>query len=173
MPITKKITLHMKDANHTVLLTETCGLFSLIQEGTVVTKPKLKSTVPSTPACEAQPPWAEQGALWMAGHGRCVSIFLDKNRRHVGKSRSKRPPKRTKGHRTWDVPACGRCDVVQAHPLAVCGERRRVERGPDPDEPAPHREHKGDDLHDHVVVQVEVAHRDGDQARDLPDDDCY
>jgi hypothetical protein len=29
---------------------------------------------------------------------RCVSIFLDKNRRYVGKSQSKRPPKRTQRH---------------------------------------------------------------------------
>eukprot|EP01047_Picozoa_sp_COSAG01_P074873 COSAG01_NODE_12651_length_1704_cov_1.047352_1_plen_144_part_10 len=27
--------------------------------------------------------------------GRCVSIFLDKNRRYIGKSQPKRPPKRT------------------------------------------------------------------------------
>ena len=27
---------------------------------------------------------------------RCVSIFLDQNRRYIGKSQSKRPPKRTK-----------------------------------------------------------------------------
>ena len=30
-----------------------------------------------------------------AGRGRCVSIFLDRNRRYVGKSQPKRPPKRT------------------------------------------------------------------------------
>jgi hypothetical protein len=29
------------------------------------------------------------------GRGRCVSIFLGKNRRHIGKSQSRRPPKRT------------------------------------------------------------------------------
>eukprot|EP01049_Picozoa_sp_SAG25_P012258 SAG25_NODE_1630_length_2648_cov_6.231463_1_plen_192_part_00 len=30
-----------------------------------------------------------------AGRGRCVSIFLDKNRRYIGKSQSERPPERT------------------------------------------------------------------------------
>eukprot|EP01047_Picozoa_sp_COSAG01_P001944 COSAG01_NODE_48_length_31904_cov_21.696997_28_plen_197_part_00 len=29
------------------------------------------------------------------GRARCVSILLDKNRRHIGKSQSKRPPERT------------------------------------------------------------------------------
>jgi hypothetical protein len=31
----------------------------------------------------------------LAGRGRCVSIFLDKNRRYIGKYQSKLPPKRT------------------------------------------------------------------------------
>jgi hypothetical protein len=30
-----------------------------------------------------------------SGHGQCVSISLDKNRRHIGQSQSTRPPKRT------------------------------------------------------------------------------
>jgi hypothetical protein len=31
----------------------------------------------------------------LAGRGRCVSIFLDKDRRYIGKYQSKLPPKRT------------------------------------------------------------------------------
>ena len=74
IPIAKNTRLQQKDENHTlsatislasreeckpdasdivvpyVLLTETWLRFSLIQEGTVVTKPKLNRTVPSTPA---------------------------------------------------------------------------------------------------------------------------
>ena len=46
IPIAKNTRLQQKDENHTVLLTETWLRFSLIQEGTVVTKPKLKRTVP-------------------------------------------------------------------------------------------------------------------------------
>jgi hypothetical protein len=45
-----------------------------------------------------------------AGRGRCVSIFLDKSRRHIAKSQSKRPPKRTQRppHRAsrWSAPSC-------------------------------------------------------------------
>eukprot|EP01047_Picozoa_sp_COSAG01_P010244 COSAG01_NODE_431_length_17124_cov_26.577386_7_plen_233_part_00 len=50
------------------------------------------ATPPPPPACAAPAPprWADD-----AGRGRCVSIFLDKNRRYIGKSQSKRPPKRT------------------------------------------------------------------------------
>jgi hypothetical protein len=34
-------------------------------------------------------------AVLVPTRGRCVSIFLDKNRRYIGKSQSKRPPERT------------------------------------------------------------------------------
>jgi hypothetical protein len=43
-------------------------------------------------------PWrgaAVRGRRWRPGRGRCVSIFLDKNRHYIGKSQPKRPPTRT------------------------------------------------------------------------------
>jgi hypothetical protein len=54
------------------------------------------------------------GALWhgvevavlvAAGRGRCVSVFIDKNRRYIGKSQSKRPPKRTQRQPHQNLPA--------------------------------------------------------------------
>lgn len=50
----KKMTLHMNVENHTDLLMLTDGFFSFTQDGMVVTNPKLKRTLPSTPACEFQ-----------------------------------------------------------------------------------------------------------------------
>ena len=44
MPTAKNTMLQAKVAVQTVLLTETCGIFSLTQDGTVVTKPKLNRT---------------------------------------------------------------------------------------------------------------------------------
>jgi hypothetical protein len=40
-------------------------------------------------------PWSAAAAAAPPGRGRCVSRFLDKNRRCVGKSQSTRPPTRT------------------------------------------------------------------------------
>jgi hypothetical protein len=54
---------------------------------------------------------------------------------------------------------------VEASPRAAA-ESRGVQRGDDPDEPAAEREDECDHLDDHVVVQVEVPHRDGDQESD-------
>eukprot|EP01047_Picozoa_sp_COSAG01_P001139 COSAG01_NODE_24_length_37608_cov_19.303154_26_plen_207_part_00 len=60
------------------------------------------------------------------GRGRCVSIFPDKNRRHIGKSQSTRPPQRTQrrraaarrrspGARAAAGGACGRSTRCDAH----------------------------------------------------------
>lgn len=50
-----------RDIERSTLLTETCIFFSFTQDGTVVTNPKLNSTVPSTAACDAV------GPLFIAG----------------------------------------------------------------------------------------------------------
>jgi hypothetical protein len=51
------------------------------------------------PALSAPPPSAPRPAAVPAApcptRVRCVSVFLDKNRRYIGKSQSKRPPTRT------------------------------------------------------------------------------
>jgi hypothetical protein len=48
---------------------------------------------------------------------RCVSMFLDKNRRYIGKSQSKRPPKRTQ--RTPDPRDVVHAPMVQRQPVRL------------------------------------------------------
>jgi hypothetical protein len=64
------------------------------------------------------------------GPGRCVPIFLDKNRRYIGKSQSKRPPKTTQrpphrrvGHQSR--PSQPRRAREQPHDLAERARGRR------------------------------------------------
>jgi hypothetical protein len=66
------------------------------------------------------------GGTGPGGRGRCVSIFLDKSRRHIGKDQSKRPPKRT------PRPPHRRCGHSLPPPLAA--QPARCQRFP----PRPH-----------------------------------
>jgi hypothetical protein len=57
-------------------------------------EPPRSARAPRPPA--RRPPWPSPSpARRVSTRVRCVSIFLDKNRRYIGKYQSKRPPKRT------------------------------------------------------------------------------
>jgi hypothetical protein len=79
------------------------------------------------------PGWRQRRALArpLSTRVRCVSIFLDKNRRYIGKSQSERPPKRTQrtphqlrpavtGRRLPKLPASLSCN-------ALCGTMVRAD----------------------------------------------
>eukprot|EP01047_Picozoa_sp_COSAG01_P108796 COSAG01_NODE_37702_length_500_cov_0.411471_1_plen_99_part_10 len=54
----------------------------------------------------------DRARLLPPGRGRCVSMFLDRNRRHIGESQPERPPKQT-----------------QRPPHRPCSMSQRGERG--------------------------------------------
>jgi hypothetical protein len=58
-----------------------------------------------------------------SARGRCVSIFLDKKRRCIGKSQSKRPPKRTQRLPRQDVAGDAREREVADHDALVLGQQ--------------------------------------------------
>jgi hypothetical protein len=74
------------------------------------------TTPPPPPACAAPAPprWADD-----AGRGRCVSIFLDKNRHYIGKSQSKRPPKRTQRTSRTEPQPCSAVTTRRLHGRAA------------------------------------------------------
>jgi hypothetical protein len=76
---------------------------------------------------------ARAGRAPPAGRGRCVSIFLDKNRRHIGKSQSKRPPQkgrsgRRRTARQAPCHAASRCALESSSSTApiTCGRARDI-----------------------------------------------
>jgi hypothetical protein len=60
---------------------------------------------------------------------RCVSIFLDKNKRYIGKSQSQRPPKKAQRRRTAD--GAREVDHVLAVLVAAVGLTQRALLTPD------------------------------------------
>jgi hypothetical protein len=64
-----------------------------------------------------------------AGWARCVSIFLDKNRRYIGKSQSKRPPKRSRRRSRVGSRARWGAQAARAtRQTAGAGRHRRLRR---------------------------------------------